>query len=194
MAASVLHEVLPGNAVPVSLSAARRPAQRAAIPDRAGVVIQLGTDVAPEPTLDAGRLARAVEDLIRAVHPSLAGARVEVQLIQVPDQIEERAEKKPKSHGSAGTKLDLDLDLAGRTLTVDGRVRTLTRREFDLLAYLQNRRGVALSRRELMSAVWQTGYLVGDRTIDVHVRRLRVKLGRHADRLSTLRGYGYRLD
>jgi DNA-binding response OmpR family regulator len=53
---------------------------------------------------------------------------------------------------------------------------------------------VALGRPELMNTVWRTGYLVGDRTIDVHIRRLRVKLGRHADRLSTLRGFGYRLD
>ncbi len=45
-----------------------------------------------------------------------------------------------------------------------------------------------------MTTVWQTGYLVGDRTIDVHVRRLRIKLGRHASRLTTLRGFGYRLD
>jgi DNA-binding response OmpR family regulator len=77
---------------------------------------------------------------------------------------------------------------------VDGRRVVLTRRDFDLLAYLQQHRGMALSRRELMSSVWQTGYLDGDRTIDVHVRRLRLKLGRHAHRLSTLRGYGYRLD
>jgi DNA-binding response OmpR family regulator len=153
-------------------------------------------DAAPAPTLDAGRLARAVEDLIRAIDPSLAGARVEVQVIQPRDTTgatDSAGDKKSTKH-AADADTELNLDLAGRTLTVDGRVRTLTRREFDLLAYLQNRRGVALSRRELMSAVWQTGYLVGDRTVDVHVRRLRVKLGRHADRLSTLRGYGYRLD
>jgi DNA-binding response OmpR family regulator len=159
-------------------------------------------DAAPAPTLDAGRLARAVEDLIRAIDPSLAGARVEVQVIQPRDptgatgvtgSTGSTGDNKPTKHAADGDT-ELNLDLAGRTLTVDGRMRTLTRREFDLLAYLQNRRGVALSRRELMSAVWQTGYLVGDRTVDVHVRRLRVKLGRHADRLSTLRGYGYRLD
>ena len=158
--------------------------------------------------LDPARLARAVEDLIRAIDPSLDGARVEIEVT--------RAEPEPAAAGSdrsaenededearqIGRPLrrtvtdpaDLGLDLAGRTLSVDGRLVTLTRREFDLLAYLQDHRGVALGRPELMSTVWRTGYLVGDRTIDVHIRRLRVKLGRHADRLSTLRGFGYRLD
>ena len=88
----------------------------------------------------------------------------------------------------------LHLDLGGRFLDVDGRRQPLTRREFELLAYLQRRRGVAVSRRELMAHVWDAGYLAGDRTIDVHVRRLRVKLGRHHERLTTLRGYGYRFD
>jgi DNA-binding response OmpR family regulator len=45
-----------------------------------------------------------------------------------------------------------------------------------------------------MNAVWHEPYLPGDRTVDVHVRRVRVKLGAHASRLSTLRGYGYRFD
>ncbi|GAA3595913.1 hypothetical protein GCM10022223_08870 [Kineosporia mesophila] len=87
-----------------------------------------------------------------------------------------------------------DVDTTRRTLELDGSPVELTRREFDLLAFLERHRGQALGRDELMRAVWHTGYISGDRTIDVHVRRLRVKLGRHADRLVTLRGYGYRLD
>ncbi|GLY30143.1 hypothetical protein Kisp02_35080 [Kineosporia sp. NBRC 101731] len=87
-----------------------------------------------------------------------------------------------------------DVDTTRRTLELDGSPVELTRREFDLLAFLERHRGQALGRDELMRAVWHTGYISGDRTIDVHVRRLRVKLGAHADRLVTLRGYGYRLD
>jgi DNA-binding response OmpR family regulator len=193
---SVLHE----NAVPVSLSATRRPAQRATAGDRSGVVVRLELPDAPRraaqrpdparasatDTLDTGRLARAVADLIGAIDPSLADARVEVQVNRTRPNLQAAEPSLPAA--------EPDLDLAGRTLSVAGHVVTLTRREFDLLAYLQERRGVALSRRELMNAVWHTSYLVGDRTIDVHVRRLRVKLGPHADRLRTLRGYGYRLD
>jgi hypothetical protein len=193
---SVLHE----NAVPVSLSATRRPAQRATAGDRSGVVVRLELPDAPRraaqrpdparatatDTLDTDRLARAVADLIGAIDPSLADARVEVQVNRTRPNLQAAEPSLPAA--------EPDLDLAGRTLSVAGHVVTLTRREFDLLAYLQERRGVALSRRELMNAVWHTSYLVGDRTIDVHVRRLRVKLGPHADRLRTLRGYGYRLD
>jgi DNA-binding response OmpR family regulator len=171
------------------------------------------------PALDPARLARAVEDLIRAIDPSLADARVEIEVTRVspvatarpapvlaaaggstgppagserdePDDDETDDGPAPRPAAAA----DLGLDLAGRTLAVDGRIVTLTRREFDLLAYLQDHRGVALGRQELMNTVWHSGYLVGDRTIDVHVRRLRIKLGRHADRLRTLRGFGYRLD
>jgi DNA-binding response OmpR family regulator len=156
---------------------------------------ETGRTAAPEadpPTLDPVRLARAVEDLIRAIDPGLAGARVEVEVTRpVPVAVPTRT---ATALPATGGRPVLGLDRAGRTLSVDGQVVTLTRREFDLLAYLQDHRGVALSREELMNTVWQSGYLVGDRTIDVHVRRLRVKLGRHAHRLSTLRGYGYRLD
>ena len=189
-------------------------------------------DAASRPAIDPARLARAVEDLIRAIDPSLADARVEIEVTRPGPVAAARTPALPSTERSAGSlaerdemtatgetdeadetdddpffspgagraarstpgAADLGLDLAGRTLSVDGRVVTLTRREFDLLAYLQDHRGVALGRQELMSTVWRSGYLVGDRTIDVHVRRLRVKLGRHADRLRTLRGFGYRLD
>lgn len=157
-----------------------------------------------EPALNPARLARAVEDLIRAIDPSLASARVEVEVTRTaeaeldedddPDEYAAQPARAAYQSSTSDRRPDLGLDLAGRTLSVDGRIVTLTRREFDLLAYLEDHRGVALSRQELMNTVWQTGYLVGDRTIDVHIRRLRVKLGRYANRLSTLRGYGYRLD
>ena len=140
-----------------------------------------GTPGASRGAIDPEQVARAVENLLRAVAPALV-AQVRVELAA------------PTPRNDPGQPPELQLDLGGRTLSVDGKLVVLTRREFELLAYLQQHRGVALSRRELMTAVWQTGYLDGDRTIDVHVRRLRQKLGRHAQRLSTLRGYGYRLD
>lgn len=88
----------------------------------------------------------------------------------------------------------LEVDVVRRTLTLDGEPVDLTRREFDLIAFLEQHRGQALGREDLMQAVWHSGYVSGDRTVDVHVRRLRVKLGRYAARLVTLRGFGYRLD
>jgi hypothetical protein len=150
----------------------------------------------PEDDVDPDRVARAVEELLHALVPALSDrVRVEVSL---PSEAPGTAFQGPTATlaplAAARAPSDLSLDLDGRSLSVEGRTVALTRREFDLLAYLDHRRGVALSRRELMNAVWGTGYLDGDRTIDVHVRRLRMKLGPHAERLRTLRGYGYRLD
>ncbi len=143
--------------------------------------------------VDPDRVARAVEELLLALAPTLH-PRVRVHAVRP----EPGRDPRPRPGSGTLTAVPdddgLHLDLDGRTLTVDGRPVALTRREFDLLAFLHQRRGTALSRRELMTSVWQSGYLDGDRTVDVHVRRVRMKLGRHADRLSTLRGFGYRLD
>jgi len=74
----------------------------------------------------------------------------------------------------------------------DGPV-ALTAREFDLLAYLAANRGLALSRRQLLDGVWGEGWYGDDRTVDVHVRQLRKKLGEDLP-LTTVWGVGYRLD
>ncbi len=90
----------------------------------------------------------------------------------------------------------LRLDLARREAQLDGRLLDLTRREFDLLAYLAARPGAVVSRRELLTEVWQQAY-GDDQTIDVHVSWLRRKLGETAARpryLHTVRGVGVMLD
>jgi hypothetical protein len=185
---------------------ARRPVAdgRPAVP---AVLVHLGApDEGPSPDLPG--LARAVERLVHSLAPDVV-TRVTIAL-PPPDEPAAPAAEAPATRtgptaagpevrdAAAGGRVTLaeglHLDLGGRLLDVDGRRQPLTRREFELLAYLHRRRGVAISRRELMSHVWGAGYLAGDRTIDVHVRRLRVKFGRHHDRISTLRGYGYRFD
>ena len=84
------------------------------------------------------------------------------------------------------------VDTAAREVHVDGRLISLTAKEFGLLAFLCERRGRLLSRDELLARVWGSAYEGGARTVDIHVRRLRVKLG-HALPLETLRGSGYKL-
>jgi len=86
----------------------------------------------------------------------------------------------------------LVVDLAAHEVRVDNRPIALTAKEFALLAYLCERRGRALSRDHLLAGVWGKSYAGGARTVDIHVRRLRAKLGA-ALRLDTLRGWGYRL-
>ena len=84
------------------------------------------------------------------------------------------------------------VDKAGHEVIVDGRRVPLTAKEFALLAYLCERRGKVLSREHLLARVWGNRYEGGPRTVDIHVRRLRAKLG-DALPLETLRGAGYKL-
>jgi DNA-binding response OmpR family regulator len=85
------------------------------------------------------------------------------------------------------------LDHAARRLVLDGNEVPLTHLEFELLGYLVRNQARAVTRTELMERVWNYQVSVSDRTVDVHVRRLRRKLAGRL-RLTTVRGYGYRFD
>ncbi len=90
----------------------------------------------------------------------------------------------------------LAVDLRRRRAQLDGRELDLTRREFDLLAFLAGQPGVVVPRRELLSEVWRQSY-GDDQTIDVHLSWLRRKLGETAANpryLHTLRGVGVKLE
>jgi DNA-binding response OmpR family regulator len=90
----------------------------------------------------------------------------------------------------------LEVDVARRAASLDGEALTLSRREFDLLAYLAARSGEVVSRRDLLTEVWHQSY-GDDQTIDVHVSWLRRKLGETAASpryLRTVRGVGVLLD
>jgi DNA-binding response OmpR family regulator len=84
------------------------------------------------------------------------------------------------------------VDTTRRDVTVNGAPVALATREFDLLAYLANNMGVALSRQQVLDAVWGLEWEGDDRTIDVHVRQLRKKIGDDLP-LATVWGIGYRL-
>jgi DNA-binding response OmpR family regulator len=86
----------------------------------------------------------------------------------------------------------LVIDRAAHEIAVDGRRVTLTAKEFALLAFLAAHRGRVFSRESLLARVWGTRYDGGPRTVDIHVRRLRAKLG-YALPLETVRGAGYKL-
>jgi DNA-binding response OmpR family regulator len=97
---------------------------------------------------------------------------------------------RPPAVLSAGA---VQVDLGRREARVDGEVVPLAAREFELLAYLAENRGLALSRRQLLNGVWGVDWVGDERTVDVHVRQLRKKLG-DALPLVTVWGVGYRLD
>ncbi|MCF2706050.1 response regulator transcription factor [Arcanobacterium haemolyticum] len=81
------------------------------------------------------------------------------------------------------------------TATVNGKPLDLTYKEFELLHYLVERPGQVISRDELLQKVWGYNYYGGSRTVDVHVRRLRAKLGSELEStIVTVRNVGYRFD
>ena len=85
----------------------------------------------------------------------------------------------------------MEVDLRRREARRAGEVVALTTREFDLLAFLANNVGLALSRQQLLDGVWGTDWYGDERTVDVHVAQLRKKLGSDLP-LATVWGVGYR--
>jgi DNA-binding response OmpR family regulator len=86
----------------------------------------------------------------------------------------------------------VEVDIARREARIDGEPVALASKEFQLLQFLAERPGRALSRQQLLDGVWGSGWYGDDRTVDAHVRQLRKKLG-DALPLSTVWGMGYRL-
>ena len=89
---------------------------------------------------------------------------------------------------------ELTIDEGAYTVRVGSRALDLTYKEFELLKYLAQHPGRVLTRPQLLQDVWGQDYYGGTRTVDVHVRRLRAKLGaEHEQLIDTIRGVGYRL-
>lgn len=86
----------------------------------------------------------------------------------------------------------LVIDHAAHDVAIEGRSVALTAKEFALLAFLAKNRGRVFSRESLLARVWGARYEGGPRTVDIHVRRLRMKLGDDLP-LETVRGAGYKL-
>ena len=86
------------------------------------------------------------------------------------------------------------IDPDAHTVTVDGKEIALTPREFELLLYVAQNKNIALSRQQILSAVWNFDYYGDARTVDTHVKNLRMKLGEHGSALKTVRGRGYKLE
>ena len=88
----------------------------------------------------------------------------------------------------------LIIDVATFTAKINGVTLDLTYKEFELLRYLNEHPGQVFSREQLLSEVWGYDYFGGTRTVDVHIRRLRAKLGEHEGLIGTVRNVGYRLE
>ena len=89
---------------------------------------------------------------------------------------------------SGGVTLDLD----GHTVTAEGQRVTLTFKEFELLRLFLSHPGMAYTRDQLFNDVWGADYVGESRTVDMHIRTLRQKLGACGEHIATVRGVGYR--
>lgn len=86
------------------------------------------------------------------------------------------------------------IDTDAHIVTVDGTNAELSMKEFELLQYLINNKGSALSREKILNNVWNYDYYGDSRTIDSHIKKLRKKLGKKGDHIQTIRGLGYKFE
>ncbi|MCU1425991.1 MAG: transcriptional regulator [Microbacteriaceae bacterium] len=175
-----------------------------------GFVLYVGVDElkAELAGTDLGHLVEQLKNLVSglvptaetyaavALAPEGAGGRdVDVVRLALQDPAalarqrqEPAVEPKPKG--------GVVIDLSRKRLQLDGETAPLTYKEFELLQYLVLREGRTIDRAELISSLWNANddEIPNERTIDVHVRRLRSKLGAYEEIVRTVRGVGYRFD
>ena len=114
-------------------------------------------------------------------------ARVKSVLRRTANHKNQIQAEKPNVLKVEGLRLDLEF----KRCTVDGADIKLTRKEFELLAYLLSHRGKICSREQILSRVWSDEVVVLDRTIDVNITRLRSKIGAYGQYIVTRSGFGY---
>ncbi|MBS1570044.1 MAG: response regulator transcription factor [Bacteroidetes bacterium] len=131
----------------------------------------------------AGYEAGADDYINKPVRPKVFVAKVQALL------------KRAGTQGNAPQVLEsngIRVDLERVTVTKGNEVMQLPKKEFELLALLMSKPGKVFLRDDIYARVWGNEVIVGDRTIDVHIRKLREKLG--DDRIGTVKGMGYRFE
>ncbi|ABS22499.1 response regulator transcription factor [Bacillus cytotoxicus] len=88
----------------------------------------------------------------------------------------------------------IDVNRLSRTVFVDGKEIILTHKEFELLVYLMENKGIVLSRQHLLDQLWGYDYYGDDRTVDTHIKKLRNKLGDKAKHIGTVIRVGYKFE
>lgn len=122
--------------------------------------------------------------------PAASAAEIDMRLRLAQAGSAAAAAADPGTH-TAVRAAGVVIDEGNFTARVEDRTLDLTYKEFELLHYLAANPGRVFTREQLLSEVWGTDYFGGTRTVDVHVRRLRAKLGEHEGLISTVRGVGY---
>ncbi|MFT4233387.1 MAG: winged helix-turn-helix domain-containing protein [Microbacterium sp.] len=131
-----------------------------------------------------------------ALAPASSGGR-DVDVVRLALKEPGAVAKTQPDEPETDTATGVVVDISRKRVLLDGESAALTFKEFELLQYLVLREGRTIERAELVTSLWQAqgdDETPGERTIDVHVRRLRAKLGRYEDIVRTVRGVGYRFD
>lgn len=123
------------------------------------------------------------EYISKPFSPKILVARVEAILKRARQN-----ENETKDYG--GITIDFD----GRTVKVDGKNIEMSLREYELLKYLVDNEGIALSRDKILNNVWNYDYYGDSRTIDSHIKKIRHKLGKKGKYIETMRGVGYKFE
>lgn len=86
----------------------------------------------------------------------------------------------------------IEINYSAHTLKIDGKIKNVTPKEFEILTYLIQNKGLAISREQLLSAVWGYDFFGEDRTVDTHIKMLRNNLGKYRNHIITIRSIGYK--
>jgi two-component system response regulator ResD len=88
----------------------------------------------------------------------------------------------------------LEIDTEARYVRIDGELINLSPKEYELLVYMAENEGRALSRDQILNAVWDYNFFGDPRTVDTHIKKLRLKMGKRGEYIQTVRGVGYRFE
>ena len=119
-----------------------------------------------------------------------------------PKELMARVKVIIKRHSPSQSKTDrnamtfggIELDTLGHTLKVDGENIELTSKEYGILLYLMQNKGIVLTRDQILNEVWGYDYFGDDRTVDWQIKLLRNKLGKYREYIHTIRGVGYKFE
>ena len=100
----------------------------------------------------------------------------------------------PEEESSSLSEGGIVVDKSAHTVTIDGKSVDMSFKEFELLSYFLENKGIALSREKILNSVWNYDYFGDARTIDTHVKKLRSKMGVHGDYIKTIWGMGYKFE
>ncbi len=125
--------------------------------------------------------------VVKPFSPKELMARVSAVLARSHASDQEKENRVLKSDG-------LVLDTDGRTLYVDGEKAELTLKEYEIMEYMMKNKNIALSRDRMLRDIWGYDFFGDDRTIDTHIKNLRSRMGQYRDKISTVRGVGYKFE